>query len=133
MDRGRGAVFHAARPVPRLEGSRRRGARHHPTGGHCGRPHRAAVNASGGDRRPWLPHLYLAHGIGVDSAEAPFIGTDLGDGFDETIVLRPGMVFVVEPIAWADGTGGYRGEEIVAVTDDGYQLLSDFPYAPYAA
>jgi Xaa-Pro aminopeptidase len=94
---------------------------------------RAAVAAVGGTRRPWLPHLYLAHGIGVDSAEAPFIGTDLGDDFDETIVLRPGMVFVLEPIAWADGTGGYRSEEIVAVTDDGYELLSDFHYEPYAS
>jgi Xaa-Pro dipeptidase len=94
---------------------------------------RAATAAFGRGRRPWLPYFYLAHGIGVDSAEAPFIGTDLGDDFDETIVLRPGMVFVVEPVAWADGTGGYRGEEIVAVTDDGYQLLSDFPYDPYAA
>jgi Xaa-Pro aminopeptidase len=93
---------------------------------------RAAVAAFGGTRRPWLPHLYLAHGIGVDSAEAPFIGTDLGPDFDETIVLAPGMVFVLEPIAWLDGTGGYRSEEIVAVTDSGYQLLSDFHYEPYA-
>ena len=94
---------------------------------------RAAVAAFGADRRPWLPHLYLAHGIGVDSAEAPFIGTDLGPDFDETIVLTPGMVFVLEPIAWTDGTGGYRAEEIVAVIDGGYQLLSDFQYEPYAS
>ena len=94
---------------------------------------RAAIAAFGGGRRPWLPHLYLAHGIGVDSAEAPFIGTDLGADFVETIVLTPGMVFVLEPVAWADGTGGYRGEEIVAVTDDGYELLSDFHYQPYAS
>jgi Xaa-Pro aminopeptidase len=94
---------------------------------------RAAVDAFGAGRRPWLPHLYLAHGIGVDSAEAPFIGTDLGADFDESIVLSPGMVFVLEPVAWADGTGGYRSEEIVAVTDDGYQLLSDFHYEPYAS
>lgn len=93
---------------------------------------RAAISASGCERRPWLSHLYLAHGIGVDSAEAPFIGTDLGDDFDEAIVLETGMVFVVEPVAWADGTGGYRSEEIVTVTDDGYELLSDFPYDPYA-
>ena len=94
---------------------------------------RAAVSAVGGDRRPWLPHLYLAHGIGVDSAEAPFIGTDLGAEFDETIVLAPGMVFVLEPVAWADGTGGYRSEEIVTVTADGYELLSDFHYEPYTS
>jgi Xaa-Pro aminopeptidase len=41
------------------------------------------------------------------------------------------MVFVLEPISWADGTGGYRSEEIVAVTDGGYELLSDFHYEPY--
>jgi Xaa-Pro aminopeptidase len=92
---------------------------------------RAAVETNGSDRRPWLPHFYLAHGIGVDSAEPPFIGTDLGPDFDEAIVLSPGMVFVLEPIAWADGTGGYRGEEIVAVTESGYELLSDFHYEPY--
>jgi Xaa-Pro aminopeptidase len=94
---------------------------------------RAALSGAGGGRRPWLAHLYLAHGIGVDSAEAPFIGTDLGADFDEGIVLAPGMVFVLEPVAWADGTGGYRAEEIVAVTDDGFRLLSDHPYEPYVA
>ena len=94
---------------------------------------RAAIAAAGGTHRPWLPHLYLAHGIGVDSAEAPFIGTDLGADFDESIVLTPGMVFVLEPIAWTDGTGGYRSEEIVAVTENGYDLLSDFHYEPYAS
>ena len=41
------------------------------------------------------------------------------------------MVFVLEPAAWADGTGGYRAEEVVAVTEGGYQLLSDFHYQPY--
>jgi len=94
---------------------------------------RAARDAYGPERTPWLSHLYLTHGIGVDSAEAPFIGTDLGPAVDESIVLAPGMVFVLEPIAWADGTGGYRGEEIVAVTETGYELLSDFHYEPYAS
>ena len=94
---------------------------------------RAAESVASSTRRPWLSHLYLAHGIGVDSAEAPFIGSDLGPAVDEAVVLVPGSVFVLEPIAWTDGTGGYRGEEIVAVTDDGYELLSDHPYEPYAA
>ena len=94
---------------------------------------RAARGAYGDERTPWLSHLYLAHGIGVDSAEAPFIGTDLGPAVDESIVLAPGMVFVLEPISWADGTGGYRGEEIVAVTETGYELLSDYHYEPYAS
>jgi len=81
--------------------------------------------------KPWLDHFYLAHGIGVESAEMPFIGTDLGEDFDEAIVLAPGMVLVLEPVIWEDGQGGFRAEEIVAVTDDGYRLLSRFPYHPF--
>ena len=40
---------------------------------------------SGG--RPWLAHFYLAHGVGIESAEMPLIGTDLGPGFDDGLVL----------------------------------------------
>ena len=61
----------------------------------------------------------------------PLIGTDLGEEFDESIVLAPGMVMVLEPVIWEDGYGGYRSEDIVAVTDDGYRMLSDFPYVPF--
>jgi Xaa-Pro aminopeptidase len=90
---------------------------------------RAAGEVDG--RRPWLPHLYLAHGTGTDSAEMPLIGTDLGPDFDESIVLAPGMVAVLEPVIWDDGYAGYRSEEIVAVTDDGHMMLSDHHYWPY--
>jgi Xaa-Pro aminopeptidase len=81
--------------------------------------------ASAGEaRRPWLPHLYLAHGIGTNSAEMPLVGTDLGPEFDDTLVLAPGMVLVFEPVVWDDGDAGFRAEEIVAVTEDGYEHLS---------
>ena len=81
--------------------------------------------ASAGERgRPWLPHLYLAHGIGTNSAEMPLVGTDLGDEFDDALVLVPGMVLVFEPVVWDDGNAGFRAEEILAVTDDGYEHLS---------
>jgi Xaa-Pro aminopeptidase len=64
----------------------------------------------------------------------PLIGTDRGTEFDESIVLQPGMVLVLEPVIWNDGEAGHRSEEIVAVTDDGYMWLSsraelDGPYA----
>jgi len=75
-------------------------------------------------RRPWLSYFYLAHGCGTDSAEMPFVGTDLGDAFDAALVLQPGMVLVFEPVVWDDGAAGHRSEEIVAVTDDGYRWLS---------
>ena len=67
-----------------------------------------AARAAETTRRPWLDHFYLIHGIGTDSAEMPLIGTDLGEEFDETIVLAPGMVMVLEPVIWDDGDGGYR-------------------------
>jgi Xaa-Pro aminopeptidase len=91
---------------------------------------RAAITANGG-RKPWLPHFYLGHGIGTNAAEMPMIGTDLGEEFDDNFVFPAGMALVLEPVVWEDGTGGYRSEEIVVITDDGYQSITDYPYAPY--
>ena len=70
--------------------------------------------------KPWLPHFYLGHGIGTNAAEMPMIGTDLGQEFDDNFVFPAGMVLVLEPVVWEDGTGGYRSEEIVVITEDGY-------------
>jgi Xaa-Pro dipeptidase len=91
---------------------------------------RAAIAANGGSK-PWLPHFYLGHGIGTYPAEAPMIGTDLGEEFDDNFVFPPGMVLVLEPVVWEDGTGGYRSEEIVVITEDGYTPITDYPYSPY--
>ena len=82
-----------------------------------------AARAVEPDDTPWLPQFYLAHGIGLESAEMPMIGTDLGSAFDDGYELVAGMVLVFEPVIWADGVGGYRAEEIVAVTDDGWRPL----------
>jgi len=92
---------------------------------------RAAIRANRGTT-PWLPHFYLAHGLGVESAEMPMVGTDLGEGFDEQFVLESGMVLVLEPVVWEDGVGGYRAEEVVAVTDTGWRPLGGWPdYLPF--
>jgi Xaa-Pro dipeptidase len=93
---------------------------------------RAAIAANGG-RKPWLPHFYLGHSIGTNAAEMPMIGTDLGEEFDDKFVFPAGMVLVLEPVVWADGTGGYRSEEIIVITEDGFVPLTDYPYAPYGA
>jgi len=61
----------------------------------------------------------------------PFVGTDLGDQFDQGLVLEAGNILVLEPVVWEDGTGGYRAEEVMLITDDGYTMLSDYPYTPY--
>ena len=99
-------------------------------GATCGDLARAAIAANGGTK-PWLPHFYLGHGIGTNAAEMPMIGTDLGQEFDDNFVFPAGMVLVLEPVVWEDGTGGYRSEEIVVITEDGYQSITDYPYAPY--
>jgi Xaa-Pro dipeptidase len=93
---------------------------------------RAAIAANGG-RKPWLPHFYLGHGIGTNAAEMPMIGTDLGQEFDDNFVFPAGMVLVLEPVVWEDGTGGYRSEEIVVITEDGFAPLTDYTYSPYGA
>ncbi|OBG89177.1 peptidase [Mycobacterium sp. NS-7484] len=91
---------------------------------------RAAIAAAGG-HKPWLPHFYIGHGIGSNAAEMPMIGTDLGQEFDDNFVFPAGMLLVLEPVVWEDGTGGYRGEEIVVITEEGWMPLTDYPYDPY--
>lgn len=90
----------------------------------------AAVAANDGVR-PWLDHLYLAHGIGTESAEPPFLGSDLGREYEEAMVLEPGTIVVFEPVIWDEGAAGYRAEEMVVVTDDGWMQLCDYPFDPF--
>ncbi|HLG87043.1 MAG TPA: Xaa-Pro peptidase family protein [Alphaproteobacteria bacterium] len=78
-----------------------------------------------------LAHYYLGHGLGVDSAEPPIVGADLGRAFDDAYVLRSGMVFVLEPVVWRDGVGGYRSEEIIHVTETGFEKLTSYGYSPF--
>jgi Xaa-Pro aminopeptidase len=90
--------------------------------------HRAARAANGADRpAPWPVPLYLAHGIGIGGVEPPFIGTDLGLAAEESMVLEPGMVLVLEPYAWEEGAGGYRAEQTLVVTEGGVERLSAPP------
>lgn len=90
----------------------------------------AATEAAGGTK-PWMPHFYLGHGLGIDAAEMPFIGSDLGEAFDASMVLAAGMVVVLEPVLWEDGAAGYRAEEVLLITADGWEPMTDFPYDPF--
>ncbi len=91
----------------------------------------AAAMAVCDGERPWMAHFYLGHGLGLDSAEAPYVGTDLGDGYDRRNVLAAGTVVVIEPVVWDEGHSGYRSENVYVVTDDGCVNLTDFSYEPY--
>jgi Xaa-Pro aminopeptidase len=63
------------------------------------------------------------HGVGftaIDHEERPRIHPCSDD------VLEEGMVFNVEPGVYIDGYGGFRDCNMVAVTGEGYELLSPF-------
>jgi Xaa-Pro aminopeptidase len=70
-------------------------------------------------RRYWRQHT--GHGTGLRNHEAPFL--DIGD----PTPLEPGMVFTIEPGLYDDEIGGFRHSDTVAVTDSGYELLTDYP------
>jgi Xaa-Pro aminopeptidase len=67
----------------------------------------------------WKHHV--GHAIGLRYHEGPFL--DIGD---ET-VMEPGMVFTVEPGLYAEGLGGFRHSDTVAITDDGIDFLTFYP------
>jgi Xaa-Pro dipeptidase len=91
----------------------------------------AAAIAAAGGIKPWMPHFYLGHGLGIDSAEMPYVGSDIGEAFDASLVLAAGMVLVIEPIVWEDGAAGYRSEEVLLITEDGWEPMTDYSYDPF--
>ncbi len=68
------------------------------------------------------------HGLGLEVHEGPRITRPGSAATDE--VLRPGMVFTVEPGAYLPGALGVRIEDDVVVTEDGCELLTRVPIDP---
>ncbi|MFC7186821.1 M24 family metallopeptidase [Halorubrum yunnanense] len=60
------------------------------------------------------------HGVGVSLHESPSL-TGAGE-------LRPGHVVTIEPGVYDPDVGGVRLEDLVAVTDDGYEILAEYPF-----
>ena len=69
--------------------------------------------------RYWRQHT--GHAIGLRNHEAPFL--DVGDH----TTLEPGMVFTIEPGLYDPAIGGFRHSDTVVVTEDGVDILTDYP------
>ena len=63
----------------------------------------------------------LGHGVGLEVHELPSMGRTGQD-------LVPGDVVTIEPGLYRSGYGGLRLEDIVLVTQDGYEVLTQYPY-----
>jgi Xaa-Pro aminopeptidase len=63
----------------------------------------------------------LGHGVGLEVHERPGLGRSPD-------TLQAGDVITLEPGCYRQGYGGCRLEDLVVVTEDGYEILTDFPY-----
>jgi Xaa-Pro aminopeptidase len=69
----------------------------------------------------WAYGHGLGHGVGIEVHEAPVLRPESKD------VLEPGNVVTVEPGIYLPGEGGVRIEDLVLVTADGSERLTQFP------
>jgi Xaa-Pro aminopeptidase len=61
------------------------------------------------------------HGVGLEIHEAPRVAAGQPE------ILRPGMVITIEPGVYLPGKYGVRIEDIVVVTDSGFEILTPCP------
>ena len=72
----------------------------------------------------------LGHSIGVTGLTYPIVG-EIAAMSEREVVLKPGMIFSLEPgifIPGVPGGGGVRLEDTILVTEEGNEVLTTTPY-----
>lgn len=64
-----------------------------------------------------IPHS-VGHGIGLEVHEPPHLSPKSKD------ILKPGMVFTIEPGIYIKGSGGVRIEDVIVLKNNGLSFLS---------
>jgi Xaa-Pro aminopeptidase len=72
------------------------------------------------DLMPYWKH-HVGHAIGLRYHEAPFL--DIGD----KTIMKPGMVFTIEPGLYHPELGGFRHSDTAVITEERIEILTYYP------
>ena len=79
-----------------------------------------AVDAYFTKSKKVMPHS-LGHGIGLEAHEDPLVSSRA----DNEWILKPGMIFTIEPGLYDPIHGGCRLENNILITDNGIEILTN--------
>ncbi|MFX0052174.1 MAG: M24 family metallopeptidase, partial [Candidatus Hermodarchaeota archaeon] len=68
-----------------------------------------------------LVQHHTGHAIGLEGHERPFLDVGLQD------LMKPGMVFTVEPGIYDRSIGGFRHSDTILITADGMEMITNYP------
>ena len=69
-----------------------------------------------------LVQHHTGHAIGLEGHERPFLDIGLNK-----VLMRPGMVFTVEPGIYDREIGGFRHSDTVIITETGMERVTNYP------
>ena len=69
-----------------------------------------------------LVQHHTGHAIGLEGHERPFL--DIGA---TNVIMKPGMVFTVEPGIYDRSIGGFRHSDTIIITNDGMERITMYP------